>query len=601
VIVGLEPPNGRARTAPFIALGGSPGLITSDSTRRRGLVAFQDLRPTLAGSTVGTDGAPIRVVAAVDPLASVGRLDRLVAALVRARVWAILIAAVLGTAALLASLLALLLRRRSATARGGEVLRRAARALLLLGLALPSGYLVASSVAPLSWPLWLGLGIGAAAAIAVGAWLVDRLVSRPPPRPRRVRSERGKKGKDAQAVPEAKEASAVAAAAPPGSTVTAPVGPAAPGAAGPAAPTATPATSAAAPPTPATTAPAAEGQAKDGEVSSWAAPAVLGALLTALIVVDLLLGGVALSRPLLGNSAFDGERFYGLGNGYFAYALAGVFLVLAFRRPSPGAAAALLAALALADGLPILGADVGGALTAMLTAAAAWLLLRRRHWTKLRVLLVAVGALVLAVAIAFGVGLLADQASHSSRIARELLGSDPSAALRSIRHQLSGNFGLLAENFWAWWGPVLVIFAAVASLRPPRLLAGVPAQVRRTVAVGAIGSLLLIVLNDTGVTAAAGSGFVLVAILAWCALEPFPVPPPATATATATGAVPADAVPTPAAVAARPAGEPAPTRSGDTEELWRPSNSPWGARPRRAGLGTEGPRRPPEGSNSEGT
>jgi hypothetical protein len=40
------------------------------------------------------------------------------------------------------------------------------------------------------------------------------------------------------------------------------------------------------------------------------------------------------------------------------------------------------------------------------------------------------------------------------------------------------------------------------------------------VGVGAIGSALLILLNDTGVTAAAGSGLALVMTVAWCALEP---------------------------------------------------------------------------------
>jgi hypothetical protein len=44
--------------------------------------------------------------------------------------------------------------------------------------------------------------------------------------------------------------------------------------------------------------------------------------------------------------------------------------------------------------------------------------------------------------------------------------------------------------------------------------------VRRVVGVGAIASALLILLNDTGVTAAAGSGLALVITLAWSALEP---------------------------------------------------------------------------------
>src|SRR6266511_1788265 len=79
LVVGLESPPGRARMAPLLALGdplGPPGVATSDSTRRAGLVAFQDVRPTLTGSTEGTQGSPIHSLPRADPLAFVGHLDR---------------------------------------------------------------------------------------------------------------------------------------------------------------------------------------------------------------------------------------------------------------------------------------------------------------------------------------------------------------------------------------------------------------------------------------------------------------------------------------------------------------------------------------------
>jgi hypothetical protein len=258
----------------------------------------------------------------------------------------------------------------------------------------------------------------------------------------------------------------------------------------------------------------------------WVAPALLGALLTALVVADLLLGGGALSRPLLGNSAFDGERFYGLGNGYFAHALAGIFLLVTFRPVRARTAALLLVGLAVVDGLPSLGADVGGALTAMLSAAGAWLLLGRARPSAARVLWLAAAAVLAAVVVVVGVALVLGESTHGSRVAQDF-GSDPGAALRTVGHQLSGNFGLLAANFWAWWGPLLVVCAGLFSLRPPAPLAGVPDWVRRAVGAGAIGSALLILLNDTGVTAAAGSGLALVLALAWSALEPARQPDPA--------------------------------------------------------------------------
>src|SRR6266508_1709884 len=386
LVVGLESPPGRARMAPLLALGdplGPPGVATSDSTRRAGLVAFQDVRPTLTGSTEGTQGSPIHSLPRADPLAFVGHLDRQVGALVSARTLAVVLYAVLGTVALAACLVALLTARRPGWV--GAVAGPAGhlgRALVLVSLAIPSGYLIASVVAPTAWVAWLVLGLAAAGVLTFAAWRL----------------------------------------------------------------------------------------ARPGGARGWAAPALLGALLTVLVVLDLLGGGEALSRPLLGNSAFDGERFYGLGNGYFAHALAGIFLVVAFRRLPAWAVGALLAGLAVVDGLPGLGADVGGALTAMLSAAAALLLLGRARPSPTRVLWLSVAAVVAAAGIVVGVALLLGETTHGSRAAQDL-GSDPGAALRAVGHQLGGNFGLLATNFWAWWGPLLVAFAGLSSVRPPALLA----------------------------------------------------------------------------------------------------------------------------------
>jgi hypothetical protein len=477
LVVGLESPPGRARMAPLLALGGRAGtgvaapsgVATSDSTRRAGLVAFQDVRPTLTGSAAGTEGSPIRSLPRSDPLAFVTHLDQQVAALVSARTLAVVLYAVLGTAALAASLAALLLaaaRKPGAAAAGAAgPARGLARALMLAGLAMPSGYLIASAVAPTSWVAWLLFGLGASAVLAVAAWTLAR----------RAGGGRAARAGRSQA-------------------------------AGP--------------------------STGSGRWGGWAAPALLGALVTGLVVLDLLAGGGALTRPLLGNSAFDGERFYGLGNGYFAHALAGVFLVVAFRPLPAWAVTALLAGLAVVDGLPSLGADVGGALTAMLSAAAAWLLLGRARPSLARAIWLVAAAAVAAAVVVLGVALVMGETTHGSRVAGDL-GSDPGAALRVVGHQLAGNFGLLATNFWAWWGPLLVAFAGISSVRPPALLAGVPVWVRRVVGVGAIGSALLILLNDTGVTAAAGSGLALAMTLAWSALERSRAPGPAPGVAAA--------------------------------------------------------------------
>jgi hypothetical protein len=258
------------------------------------------------------------------------------------------------------------------------------------------------------------------------------------------------------------------------------------------------------------------------------APVLLGAVLLVLVALDLVLGGQGLSQPLVGGSAWDGERFYGLGNGYFAFALAAVMLVAAFAPLSAVATAGLLAALGVVDGLPRLGADVGGALTSMLTAAAALVVLAPGRPRARRVVLLAGLAVAAAVAVALGAG-LGGPVSHAGRFA-ERLQQGPADAAGVVVDQLARNLRLLANSPFAWAGPLEVLLAGLIALRPPGPLRQLPGWTRRVLGLGAFGSLLLILLNDTGVTATAGSGLFLLAIPAWAWLEgQRPAGPPAPA------------------------------------------------------------------------
>jgi hypothetical protein len=439
MVVGLRAAPGRANAAPLLVLGaeGRRGLPTSNSTRRLGLVALEDVRPTVTGGggseSEGDDGSVMRVVEHGDLPATVLRMDRRVAALVAARTWAIpllCLAAVLALFALVATW----------RARGGEGVPRAARVLLALTWALPSGYLLASMAEPVAARLWDpgSAGLWAVAWVASGVVVAAALTALalrldPPGRPR---------------VP---------------------------------------------------------------------APVLLGAVLLGLVALDLVLGGHGLSQPLVGGSAWDGERFYGLGNGYFAFALASVMLVAGFAPLPAAAAAALLAGLGVVDGLPRLGADVGGALTSMLTAAAALVVLAPGRPKVRRAVLLAALAVAAAVAVALGAG-LGGPVSHAGRFA-ERLRAGPGDAGGMVVDQLARNLRLLANSPFAWAGPLQILAAGLIALRPPRPLDELPERIRRVLGLGALGSLLLILLNDTGVTATAASGLFLLAIPAWAWLE----------------------------------------------------------------------------------
>ncbi|MFL6220858.1 MAG: hypothetical protein ACJ742_20355, partial [Actinomycetes bacterium] len=134
-----------------------------------------------------------------------------------------------------------------------------------------------------------------------------------------------------------------------------------------------------------------------------------------------------------------------------------------------------------------------------------------------RVVLLAGLAVAAAVAVALGAG-LGGPVSHAGHFA-ERLRHGPADAAGVVVDQLARNLRLLANSPFAWVGPLQVLLAGLIALRPPPPFRGLPEWIRRVLGLGAFGSLLLILLNDTGVTATAASGLFLLAIPAWAWLE----------------------------------------------------------------------------------
>ncbi|MGH2723884.1 MAG: hypothetical protein ACRDI0_06395 [Actinomycetota bacterium] len=231
----------------------------------------------------------------------------------------------------------------------------------------------------------------------------------------------------------------------------------------------------------------------------------------ALVAVDAALGWPALLTPLLGGSALDGVRFFGLGNSYAGLVLAGAVLVAAVLRPPAGVA--LLVAAALFAGLPFLGADVGGALTLFVVAALWWALRVRGRLGPVEV------AVTAAVAGA-GVGILI--VTHRLwPVSAHLTTAVSEGALGAFGHRLVLNYDATSATpavwpalvmipvaflvAWRRWGP----FAAPLRARP---------SWRDAVVVLAAGAMAGWLLNDTFGTASVAFVY-LAAALVYPALE----------------------------------------------------------------------------------
>jgi hypothetical protein len=232
-----------------------------------------------------------------------------------------------------------------------------------------------------------------------------------------------------------------------------------------------------------------------GRRSPYAAVAVVAGAGLTLVVVDAVLGWPSLLTPLLGGSALEGVRFFGLGNPYAGMVLAGSVLVAALLRPWPGVA--LIAATALFAGLPWVGADLGGGVT-LFAVAALWWALRVRGRVGLSGTLVVAGGAVAGAVLLIALHGLAAAPDHVTRAVEEARGV--AGVLGTLRDRLLLNVQTTLRTPAVW--PALIgvpVWLAVAWTRagPFRPALQTRPAWRDGLLALAVGGILGYLLNDT--------------------------------------------------------------------------------------------------------
>lgn len=206
-------------------------------------------------------------------------------------------------------------------------------------------------------------------------------------------------------------------------------------------------------------------------------PAMAGLLTAGIVLADVLFGSPLLRRSLLGYSPIFGARFYGMGNEYLgvvlgATILAGMSLSLMRPRGVRVYVGGLFILAALVIALPRLGANVGGAIAAVLGFGYTYCLMngKRIHWREAAGLSAAVCALLLLLALC---DLFLGARGHFSHLGQAVLRArhEGLQAVWSIIHsKLAMNFRLLSYTSWAWVLVGLLAAAPIAISYPPRWL-----------------------------------------------------------------------------------------------------------------------------------
>jgi hypothetical protein len=239
---------------------------------------------------------------------------------------------------------------------------------------------------------------------------------------------------------------------------------------------------------------------------------VLLTILAAALVGDMLTGSQLMQRGLLGYSAIEGARYYGIGNEAMG-TLIGALLVLAARLWRPfkrtrWTLLLLLGSVALLLGSTSAGAKAGGLLVSLAAFGTLGFSLLGGRWSPRVVLILGLGAVAALVLAAVG-----DAAgghgvhSHMGEAVRRIQSGGWSEAGDIMARKLAVEGRLAFHSAWACplWGGLLCLALMWRKRRPPT-----PEERALRIA-GVVGVASCVALNDAGVVAGA-----LCLVLLWC-------------------------------------------------------------------------------------
>jgi hypothetical protein len=282
-------------------------------------------------------------------------------------------------------------------------------------------------------------------------------------------------------------------------------------------------------------------------------------LVLAVPVADVMTGSRLSLSAAFGYSPTGNSRLYGISNYSFGMVAAAACMLATFiaarwpTRAGRTAAIGLLAAVLVVIGVPIFGSDVGGiiAFTPTILVFAALV-----TGYRLRIRTVALGLLATVAAVgAFGMLDLARPPGERAHLGRlfERVGNEGLEPLLSImERKLLANLGVTTSSFWVAVIPLAVAFLVFLARYPTRPMERLREQVptlRAGVAASIVAAVLGSAVNDSGAIVGGVTLFVLVASLAWMALDATALAPAAGAAGTGQDAADAPGPAGPAATA----------------------------------------------------
>lgn len=259
------------------------------------------------------------------------------------------------------------------------------------------------------------------------------------------------------------------------------------------------------------------------------APVALCGLGLAVLAGDVVTGGHLQLDTVFGYSPIVAGRFAGYGNLAGALVVSSAIVVVsglvALFTPSERRRQVLIASgggllvVAVLEGAPGLGSDVGGILTAVPSFAVLVLLLADRQLRPARVALIGAATVALvAVAAAIDVARPSESRTHLGRLVAATFADGPGGLAVVFQRKAMANVSILTSSVWTYVIPVALAFLAFLTWRPQgflRVLMGQVPGLRAALVATLVAGSLGFALNDSGVAVPAMMLAVVLPHITW--------------------------------------------------------------------------------------
>ncbi|MCB1256714.1 MAG: hypothetical protein KDB26_06395 [Microthrixaceae bacterium] len=233
------------------------------------------------------------------------------------------------------------------------------------------------------------------------------------------------------------------------------------------------------------------------------------ALIIAFLSVDIITGGVLQFNTVFGYTPTVAGRFDGMGNpAYSMFTAAAIILaaLIAYRIPGRRGiwiAISLLVWIILVDGVPIWGADVGGALSLIPTVGVMALLLLKVRVKLSTVIWLSITSVVLVTTLAYVDYRRPPTArTHLGRLFANTMDNGFGAFETVILRKLNANLSVLMSSVWTLMLPLVFLAIAIVFWRAPGRLRTISDQIpqERAAVIGLCVAMFLgFALNDSGI------------------------------------------------------------------------------------------------------